>query len=43
MIEIIINNIISNTRRYKLVISCIEQTIIDLDIFIQKIIDYQPM
>lgn len=41
VIGITIDNIISNTKRYKLIILYIEQAIIDLHVLIQKIVDYQ--
>lgn len=34
VIEIAIDNVISDIRRYKVIILCIEQAMIDLNIFI---------
>lgn len=41
IIEIAIDNIIGDTRKYKLIILYIEQMIINLNVFIKRIISYQ--
>lgn len=43
VIGFIIDNIISDIRKYKLIILCIEQVMIDLNILIQRILCYQLM
>lgn len=43
VIRIAIDNFISNIKKYKLIILYIEQVMINLNIIIQKIINYQLM
>lgn len=38
MIRIAINNVISDTKKYQLIISCIEQVMINLNVFIKELL-----